>query len=51
MEAEDAEDEDEGILNLGFCSFQVVFFLLALNVFFQAEESTGTRELKFALLD
>lgn len=50
MEAEEAEDEDEGILNYGFCGFQN-FFLLPLNVFFQAGECSGTRQLKIALLD
>lgn len=50
MEAEDAEDEDEGILNYEFCGFQKSFLLL-LNMFFQAGECTGTKRFKIALLD
>lgn len=42
MEAEDAEDEDEGILNYEFHGFQK-FFLLSLCMFFQAGECTGTK--------
>lgn len=28
MEAEDAEDDDEGILNYRFCGFQNYFFIV-----------------------
>lgn len=51
MEAEDAEDEDEGILNQEFCGFQINFFIAtAYTSFFQAGRGTGTRKSKIALL-
>lgn len=50
MEAEDAEDEDEGILNYEFCDFHKLFFS-SLIMFFPAGEHTGTRQFKIALLN